>query len=85
VCEELSGSTSSATTLYQRASLRISPDLSRYRTLGIGGSVFLGCALLCASLIVVRNRGISLHHFWKSLSKRSPSGLEKNAQKQSDN
>jgi hypothetical protein len=31
VCEGLSGSTSSATTLYQRGSLRISPDLSRYR------------------------------------------------------
>ena len=32
MCEGLSGSTRSAATLYQRASLRISPDKSRYRT-----------------------------------------------------
>ena len=32
MCEGLSGSTSSATTLYQRALLRISPDLSRNGT-----------------------------------------------------
>src|SRR5277367_1059201 len=32
VCEGLSGSTRSAATLYQRASLRITPDKSRKRT-----------------------------------------------------
>ena len=35
MCEGLSGSTRSAATLYQRASLRISPDKSRNRKLSV--------------------------------------------------